>query len=300
MRFAATSPLTRAGSADSFPWRGALDVVSTALDDATIGCAGAATGERLMTGVARALSHTPVQNMPATERLIVALDVPTVETASDIVHRLGSAVSFYKVGPHLQFAKGMAEFARDLVLREKKRLFLDFKSVDIGDTIDIAVKFTKTIGVEFITVYGTRSVIKAARQARGNSEFPKILVITLLTDHSEADMQEEFETKDTLEQFIEKRTKMVLASGGDGVICSPQEVAQIRDITGSDFLIVTPGIRPAWWPGNGHKRFGTPRQSVMAGADYLVVGRPIVASGDKAEAAWKVIREMEDASKEMT
>lgn len=299
MRFTATTTLDRGGVGRFFSVARALDVVSTALREATIGCARAATGGQLMTGATRALSDTHAQVLPAKERLIVALDVPTVETASDIVHRLGSAVSFYKVGPHLQFAKGMAEFARDLVVREKKRLFLDFKSVDIGDTIDIAVKFTKTIGVEFITVYGTRSVIKAARQARGHSEFPKILVITLLTDHSEADMQEEFETKDTLEQFIDKRTKMVLASGGDGVICSPQEVAQIRDITGSDFLIVTPGIRPTWWPGNGHKRFGTPTDSISAGADYLVVGRPIVASADQTEAAWKVIREMEDALKEI-
>jgi orotidine-5'-phosphate decarboxylase len=190
----------------------------------------------------------------------------------------------------------MVEFAHDLVSREKKRLFFDFKSVDIGDTIEAAVKFTKSIGAEFITIFGTRSAIKAAKRARGDAQFPKILVITLLTDHSEADMQEEFDTKDTIEQFIAKRTQMVLDSGGDGVICSPLEVAQIRGIAGRDLLIVTPGIRPLWWPGNGHKRFGTPSQSIAASADYLVVGRPIVASGDKAEAAWKVIREMEEAS----
>jgi orotidine-5'-phosphate decarboxylase len=251
--------------------------------------------------VGATLTHSEVgtRQLTARARLIVALDVPTVPSASDIIHRLGDAVSFYKIGPHLQFAPGMVEFAHDLVNREKKRLFFDFKSVDIGDTIDVAVKFAKSIGAEFVTIFGARSAIKAAIRARGSSEFPKILVITLLTDHSEADMQEEFETKDTLEQFIEKRAKMVLEAGGDGVICSPLEATQIRSIAGADFLIVTPGIRPLWWPGNGHKRFGTPSQSIMAGADYLVVGRPIVASGDQADAAWKVIREMENASQVM-
>jgi orotidine-5'-phosphate decarboxylase len=231
----------------------------------------------------------------ASQRLIVALDVPTVPAASDIVNRLGKDVSFYKIGPHLQFAPGMAEFARDLTQIQKKNLFLDFKSVDIGDTIEIAVNVTKDIGIKFITIYGTMSAIQAAVRARGASEFPKILVITLLTDHSEADMQAEFGTKDTLEQFIEKRTRMVISANGDGVICSPAEVAQIRRIAGPAFLIVTPGIRPSWWPGNGHKRFGTPTQSISAGADFLVVGRPIIQSGDKAAAADRIIREIEQA-----
>lgn len=240
--------------------------------------------------------ETYVKPIRAQDRLIVALDVPSVDAAYEVVHRLGDAASFYKIGPHLQFAPGMFELARDLVSREKKRLFVDFKSVDIGDTIEVAVRFAKLIGAEFATIFGARSAIRAAVRARGNSEFPKILVITLLTDHSEADMQEEFETSDTLEQFIAKRTQMVLDSGGDGVICSPLEVAQIRGIAGKKLLIVTPGIRPEWWPGNGHKRFGTPTQSIEASADYLVVGRPIVASGNQEEAAWKVIREMEQAA----
>jgi orotidine-5'-phosphate decarboxylase len=229
------------------------------------------------------------------ERLIVALDVPTVEAASNIVSRLGGEVSFYKIGPHLQFASGMAEFARDLTQRQQKNLFLDFKSVDIGDTIEIAVNVTKEIGIKFITIFGTTSAIKAAVRARGDSESPKILVITLLTDHSEADMQAEFHTGDTLEQFVEKRTTMVIDAGGDGVICSPGEVAQVRQIAGPKFLIVTPGIRPSWWPGNGHKRFGTPDQSIRAGADFLVVGRPIIQSIDQALAASRIIREIEQA-----
>jgi orotidine-5'-phosphate decarboxylase len=242
--------------------------------------------------MARAAAYKPER---VRDRLIVALDVPSVDTAFEIVHRLGDAVSFYKIGPHLQFAPGMAELARDLVSREKKRLFVDFKSVDIGDTIEAAVRFAQSIGAEFATIFGTRSAIRAARRARGNSKFPKILVITLLTDHSESDMQEEFETTDTLEQFIKKRTRMVLDEGGDGVICSPLEGRQIRDIAGTNLLIVTPGIRPTWWPGNGHKRFGTPAQAIKASADYLVVGRPIVLYGNQPEAAWKVIREMEGA-----
>jgi len=248
-----------------------------------------------MRSAARAIQSVPVNHPTAQERLIVALDVPTVARASDIVTRLGGAVSTYKIGPHLQFASGMVEFATDLVQRQNKRLFLDFKSVDIGDTIEIAVNVAKELGTKFITVYGTASVIRAAVKARGNSEFPKVLVITLLTDHSEADMQKEYDTNDSLQTFIEKRTNMVISAGGDGVICSPLEVAQIRDIAGQNFLIVTPGIRPTWWPGNGHKRFGTPEQSIAAGADYLVVGRPIVQTNDPADSANRIIQEIEQS-----
>jgi orotidine-5'-phosphate decarboxylase len=229
------------------------------------------------------------------ERLVVALDVQTVAKASDLVNRLGDEVSFYKIGPHLQMARGLAEFADHLVNVQKKRLFLDFKSVDIGDTIDIAVRNAADIGVRFITIFGTRAAIRAARKAR-QGEFPKILVIALLTDHNEADMQAEFGTTETLEQFIERQTRMVITAGGDGVIASPLEVKQIRDIAGPDFLIVTPGVRPTWWPGNGHKRFGTPHLSISSGADYLVVGRPIINDQTPATAAHRIIKEIADAS----
>lgn len=229
------------------------------------------------------------------KRLIVALDVPTVLKASDLVNRLGEEVSFYKIGPHLQMASGLPEFAHQLVDVQKKRLFLDFKSVDIGDTISIAVRNASEIGAQFITIFGTRAAIRAAVKAR-QSEFPKILVIALLTDHNEADMQTEFGTSETLEQFIERQTKMVIAAGGDGVIASPLEAKQIRDIAGPDFLIVTPGVRPAWWPGNGHKRFGTPHLSISSGADYLVVGRPVVSDPNPSAAAHRIIKEIAAAS----
>jgi orotidine-5'-phosphate decarboxylase len=249
-----------------------------------------------MADAARSTVHPTGRDfLTASERLIVALDVPTVEAASDIVNRLGTEVSHYKIGPHLQFAKRMAEFADELVRVQHKQLFLDFKSVDIGDTIEIAINVAKGIGVRFITIFGTSSVITAAVRARGNSDLPKVLVITLLTDHSEADMQAEFDTKDTLAEFVEKRTNMVIDAGGDGVICSPKEVSQIRQIAGPNFLIVTPGIRPTWWPGNGHKRFGTPTDAIRAGADFLVVGRPIIQSDDRYTAARKIIQEIEAA-----
>ena len=243
-----------------------------------------------MAGLARPSIQT------ASQRLVVALDVQAVETASDIVNRLGSDVERYKIGPHLQFAPGMSGFAHQLVKTQGKKLFLDFKSVDIGDTIEIAVNIAKSIGTEFITVFGSTSTIRAAVRARGNSELPRILVITLLTDHSEADMRAEFGTNDTLEQFIEKRTRIIMAAGADGVICSPKEVAQIRAIAGRGLLIVTPGVRPTWWAGNGHKRFGTPTESIKAGADFLVVGRPIIQSDDRYAAARRIIQEIEAAS----
>ena len=236
------------------------------------------------------------RSLAPSERLIVALDVPTVDAASDVVNRLGSEVSHYKVGPHLQFATGMAEFAQELVRIRKKNLFVDFKNVDIGDTIEITVGAARAIGAKFITIFGATSAIRAAVRARGGSNFPKILTVTLLTDQSEADMQAEFDTKDTLEEFIEKRTKMIINAGGDGVICSPNEASQIRQIAGPRFLVVTPGVRPTWWPGSGHKRFGTPTEAIKAGADFLVVGRPIIQSDDRHDAARRIIHEIDTAS----
>lgn len=228
------------------------------------------------------------------QRLIVALDVPTVDRASELVNRLGSTVSFYKIGPHLQMARRLPEFADELVHVQKKHLFLDFKSVDIGDTMSIAVRNASEIGARFITIFGTRAAIRAARRAR-QGEFPKILVIALLTDHSEADMQAEFGTNESLEHFIDRQTRMVIDAGGDGVIASPLEAKQIRDIAGPDFLIVTPGVRPTWWPGNGHKRFGTPSLSISSGADYLVVGRPIISNSNPADATLRIIEEIRGA-----
>jgi orotidine-5'-phosphate decarboxylase len=192
-------------------------------------------------------------------------------------------------------AKRLPEFADELVNVQKKHLFLDFKSVDIGDTMAIAVRNASEIGARFITIFGTRAAIRAAQKAR-QGEFPKILVIALLTDHSEADMQAEFGTKESLEYFIDRQTRMVIDAGGDGVIASPLEAKQIRDLVGPNFLIVTPGVRPLWWPGNGHKRFGTPTLSIASGADYLVVGRPIINHSNPVDAAHLIVDEIRAAN----
>jgi orotidine-5'-phosphate decarboxylase len=228
----------------------------------------------------------------ARDHLIVALDVPDIDQASALVHQLGASISFYKIGGHLLFAKGMVEFVEKLV-QDEKRVFLDFKSVDIGETMRNVSSAASALGVEFITVMGTRANIEAAVAGRGSRRNPKVLVVTLLTDHSQEEMRQEYHTDETIEEFVIRRARMVKHAGGDGVISSPLEVAPIRRNTEPGFLIVTPGVRPAGSPADDQKRVATPAAAVSAGADYLVLGRPIIRADKPREATQLILDEMQ-------
>src|SRR5467141_259504 len=155
----------------------------------------------------------------ARDHLIVALDVPDLDQARALVQQLGDDVSFYKIGWHL-FAKGLAVFIEDLV-RAEKRVFLDFKSVDIGETMRGMISSVSRLGVEFITVMGTAATIGAAKEGRHGRTRPKILVVTLLTDHSEEEMRREYNTQKTIGEFVAERAYLAAATGADGVIASP-------------------------------------------------------------------------------
>lgn len=248
-----------------------------------------------MMSAARAILPNEQNEIQAAERLIVALDVPTVEEAKALVRQLGDQISFYKIGLHLQLAKGLFGFAERLI-RDEKKVFLDFKYIDISDTIEGAIDGASRLGIEFVTVYQSSQAIRAALHGRKKRDRPKILTVTLLTDRDQDYIKTEYNSPLSVADFVVERALMVRKAGGDGVITSPQEVCAIRAaIPDPDFLVVTPGIRPDWSTANGHKRAGTPGQAIGCGANYLVVGRPIIKAPNPAEAAARIIGEMQEA-----
>ena len=220
------------------------------------------------------------------DKLIVALDVPTAGEAREIVARIGDAVTFYKVGHELLFSGGL-ELARALK-GEGKRVFLDMKLLDIGNTMERSVANAATMGVDFLTIHGhdTKS-IQAAVKGRGDSGL-KILAVTVLTNLSADDVAEQG-NRMSPGDLVLYRAAMTKAAGADGVIASGQEAAAIRAQAGAGFLIVTPGIRPAGDAMGDQTRVMTPDAAIRAGADHIVVGRPVTQAGDPRQAALGIL-----------
>jgi orotidine-5'-phosphate decarboxylase len=228
---------------------------------------------------------------PAERRLIVALDTASVDEALHLVDRLGDAVSFYKIGLHLQLAPELhALIAR--LRAAGKQVFLDFKYVDIPATVAGAVQTATRLGVDFLTVMGEPQVLRAAVDARRGADL-KILAVTLLTGMREEDMHRAYQTTLTLPDFVARRAAEAGRLECDGVISSPNEIGLIRSaVAAEDFLIVTPGIRPAGAAPDDQQRTATPFEAILRGADYLVVGRPIIRDGDPSRAARRIIDEI--------
>lgn len=236
-------------------------------------------------------------SIPARERLIVALDVATVQEAKEIVRRLGDSVRFYKIGLQLTFAPdGTAlEFAKELI-QSGKKVFLDSKFHDIENTVVGAVANVAQMGVSFLTVHGTKETIGAAARAAAkapNSNL-KILSVTVLTSLDEADMKD-FGYNCTVADLVLHRTKWALEVGADGVITSGLEARRIRELAGDTLLIVTPGIRSDGESTHDQKRVATPEYAIKEGADYLVVGREITQNPDPAAKADDIVRQIEKA-----
>jgi orotidine-5'-phosphate decarboxylase len=230
--------------------------------------------------------------MTADPRLIVPLDLPTVEEARDMVQRLGDAVSFYKIGLELLASDGMT-LARELKASGKS-IFLDWKLHDIGATVERSARVLAQSGCDLLTVHAEPQVMRAAVQARGDSSL-KILAVTVLTSLTDADLIEmgyAFGARD----LVERRVRQAIDCGVDGIVSSPHEAALAREIAQGagkpDFLIVTPGVRPFWAAKNDQARAATPEAAIRAGASHLVCGRPITAANDPREAALKVVAEM--------
>lgn len=230
--------------------------------------------------------------MTADPRLIVPLDLPTVEEARDMVERLGDAVSFYKIGLELLASDGMT-LARELKASGKS-IFLDWKLHDIGATVERSARVLAGSGCDLLTVHAEPQVMKAAVQARGDSSL-KILAVTVLTSLTDADLIE-MGYAFSARELVERRVRQAIECGVDGIVSSPQEAALAREIAKEagkqDFLIVTPGVRPFWSAKNDQARAATPEAAIRAGASHLVCGRPITAANDPREAALKVIAEI--------
>ena len=227
----------------------------------------------------------------ARDRLIVALDVPTAEEARKLVTQLDGVVSFFKVGLELYTATG-PEFARWLVSQEKK-VFLDLKFLDIGETVRRATREAARLGASFLTVHESgKAVASAVEGCRGTDL--KILAVTVLTSMDASDLAETG-INCSVEELVLRRAKRALESGCHGVIASGLEARKIREMAGDRLLIVTPGIRASGTSADEQKRAVTPAEAIRAGADYLVVGRPIKQAANPRDAALGILEEMQKA-----
>jgi orotidine-5'-phosphate decarboxylase len=231
--------------------------------------------------------------MDARDRLIVALDLSSVEAAEKMVMRLGDAVSFYKIGYQLAYAGGLP-FAEQLI-RAGKQVFLDLKLHDIGNTVGKGVESVATLGATFLTVHAYPQTMHAAVDARKGSGL-RILAVTVLTSYDDADLAAagyDF----TVTELVAERAAQARDIGVDGLVCSAEEAANLRGIASTGMVLVTPGIRPAGAEKGDQKRIMTPAAAIAAGADYLVVGRPVVAAPDPKAAAEAIVAEIAGAAR---
>jgi orotidine-5'-phosphate decarboxylase len=232
-----------------------------------------------------------VDPVEARDRLIVALDLPDVRAAEAMIARLDDSVTFYKIGYQLAYAGGLP-LARALKAAGKK-VFVDLKLHDIGNTVSHGVESLASLGATFITVHAYPQTMKAAIEGRGNSKV-KILAVTVLTSYDDSDLTEAG-YQHGVRDLVELRARQAKALGIDGLVCSPEEAAHLRGIVGPEVALVTPGIRPAGSDAGDQKRIMTPARAIAAGADYLVVGRPIVAAADPQAAAEAIVSEIAGA-----
>ena len=228
--------------------------------------------------------------MTPRERLIVALDVPSADQARRLGDELAGAVGMFKVGSELFTAAG-PDFVRELVARGE-HVFLDLKFHDIPNTVAGAVASAGQLGVSLVDVHGLggRALMAAAAGALPAMGC-RLLAITVLTSHDQASLGE-LGLPGALPQSVERLARLAREAGVDGVVASPQEVELVRGACGEGFLIVTPGIRPSGAARGDQARLATPREARRAGADYLVVGRPITQSDDPRAAADAIVAEM--------
>jgi orotidine-5'-phosphate decarboxylase len=227
--------------------------------------------------------------MTADPRLIVPLDLPTRAEAEAMVERLGDAITFYKIGLQLLATDGMA-MARDLKDRGRQ-VFLDWKLHDIGATVEKATAALAATGSgDFLTVHAEPQVLKAAVKGRGSAPL-KILGVTVMTSLTGQDLAE-MGYGMGVEALVERRIRQVLEAGADGVIASPHEAAMARRIGGEGFLVVTPGVRPAWASMDDQARATTPAEAIANGATHLVCGRPITGAADPRQAALRIAAEL--------
>jgi len=235
-------------------------------------------------------------SLDARERLIVALDVPAVKAAEAMVARLGDSVWFYKIGYQLAFAGGLSLAAE--LIAAGKQVFLDLKLHDIGNTVTKGVESIAQLGATFVTVHAYPQTMKAAVEGKRGSTL-RILAVTVLTSYDDADLAAAgYEMN--VNELAAARAAQARDIGVDGLVCSAEEAATLRSIAGARMVLVTPGIRPAGSAAGDQKRIMTPARAIEAGADFLVVGRPVLEAGDPKAAADAIVAEIEKASQRRT
>jgi orotidine-5'-phosphate decarboxylase len=238
---------------------------------------------------AMSLSTNPIPAGDIRDKLIIGLDVPSVEEARSIAERIGEAGTFYKIGYQLAYAGGF-EFARELIGQGKK-VFLDLKLHDIGNTVEEGVRSVARLGATFLTVHAYPQTMRAAVAGKAGTSL-KILAVTVLTSYDDKDLVEAGYAAASAAELVARRAGQARDLGVDGIVCAATEAERVRSIVGPDRLIVTPGIRPAGADAGDQKRIVTPAEGIRLGADHLVVARPIVKAADPRAAAEAIVREI--------
>jgi orotidine-5'-phosphate decarboxylase len=230
--------------------------------------------------------------LTARERVIVALDVPDLKEAEVFLDRLEGRPAFYKVGLELFVAEG--ERAIQAVRKRGGRVFLDLKLHDIPETVARAVQSARAMGAELLTIHagGGAEMVKRAAEAAGGEL--KILAVTVLTSLSGEDLERDG-IAGTVADAVSRRGRLAVGAGAAGLVCSPREVSMLREAV-PNALLVVPGIRPAGAALGDQKRVGTPAEAIAAGADHLVVGRPIRDAANPAQAFTDIVQEIEKAT----
>ncbi|MGA8593798.1 MAG: orotidine-5'-phosphate decarboxylase [Bryobacteraceae bacterium] len=230
--------------------------------------------------------------MADTKPIIIALDVETPDAARRLIEEIGDGADFYKVGMELYAVGGMA-FVEELVSRGK-RVFLDLKLYDIGETVKRATRQIVKAGVTFLTVHGSKALMRAAVEGRGDAA-TQLLAVTVLTSFDQQDLADLGYTT-PLSEVVALLVNKAVASGVDGVVCSAVELANVRRIAGSKLKLVTPGVRSAGAPAGDQKRVATPAEAIRNGADYLVIGRQVTRASDPRAACEQIVQEIGEAA----
>jgi orotidine-5'-phosphate decarboxylase len=230
-------------------------------------------------------------NIAPKDRLIVPLDLPGIAETEAMVARLGDSVTFYKIGYQLAYAGGLP-LVRELTAAGKK-VFVDLKLHDIGNTVARGVESIAKLGATFLTVHAYPQTMRAAVEGRAGSDL-KILAVTVLTSYDDGDLHAAG-YRLNVSDLVEARAQQAQVLGVDGLVSSPEEAASLRKIVGHQMNLVTPGVRPAGASSDDQKRVMTPARAIAAGADYLVVGRPITAAADPKLAAEAIQKEIAQA-----
>jgi orotidine-5'-phosphate decarboxylase len=232
-----------------------------------------------------------LQTIDPRDRLIVALDLPDVEAAEAMIARLGNSVTFYKIGYQLGYAGGLP-LVRKLADAGKK-VFADLKMHDIGNTVARGVESVVKLGASFLTVHAYPQTMQAAANASKGSGL-KILAVTVLTSYDNEDLKAAGYQLG-VSDLVAARAQQALALGIDGLVCSPEEAANLRKLIKPEMCLVTPGVRPAGSDVGDQKRVMTPARAIAEGSDYLVVGRPVMDAPDPKAAAEAIVAEITQA-----